>query len=57
MTRDEEIARINDLIRRIRRLIPQVRDDGWPTITRLTEELLDRIEGDYKPADQKELDD
>lgn len=57
MTKDEEIARINDLIRRIRHLIPQVRLDGWLTITRLMDELLDRIEGDYKPADQKELDD
>ena len=49
MTKTEETARIIDLIERIRHLIPQVRDDGWATITRMTSELLDRVEGDYRP--------
>ncbi len=47
MTADEERTRICDIIARIRKLTPAVRDDGWSTYARLVEELTDRVQKNY----------
>ncbi len=39
-----ENLRMLDLTRRIRHLIPSVQEEGWLTISRLTEELCDIVE-------------
>lgn len=43
----EEQIRIAEIIRRIDRLTPMVKADGWATYTRLVAELTDRIESNY----------
>jgi hypothetical protein len=44
MTDAEEQARINNLIGRVRHLLPSIEKEGWLTLARITNELIDRIE-------------
>lgn len=55
MTDEEEIARIKNLIPRVRHLLPSIANDGWATCARLTAELLDRIEKHFPLDEQEDL--
>ena len=55
MTFAEEIARIHNLIGRVRHLLPTIEKEGWITLDRIANELLDRIERTYAPRDDNKV--